>query len=98
MIGNWRGEANIKFLDSPDLSVLMYETFIKQPLFVIHLLWKRIHFGIKIEEDAMGPMIFSLFPDFLKIYPMWKNELFKLAIAYEEVTPGSQQTFIDSMK
>lgn len=98
VIGHWKGEENIKFLSSTDLSVLMFETFMKQPLYVIHLLWKRILFNIKIESDEMGIMIFSLFPDFLKIYPMWKNELFRLSIAYEEVTIGSQQTFIDSLK
>ena len=97
VIGNWKGENNIKFLQSTELSALMFETFMNQPLYVIHLLWKRIIFGIKIQSDEIGIMIFSLFSEFLEKYPMWRNEIFKLPIAYEEVTEGSQQTFIESM-
>ena len=96
-IGQWKGETHSEFLKSPDLSALMVETFEKQPLYVIHLLWKRVLLNIKIKDDEMGIMIFSMFSDFLKMYPMLRNELFQLSIAYEDVTTGSQQMFIDSM-
>ena len=96
-IGQWKGEPPSLFLSSLELSELLFETFSSQPLFVIHVLWKRIIFNCSIPDDEIALMIFSLFSEFLSIYPMFKNSLFKLAILYENVTKGSQKVFLSNI-
>ena len=98
-VGCWRGEKkNVEFLKSIELSMLMFESFIKQPLFVIHLLWKRVLLGVEIEEDEMALAVFGMMNEFVSIYPMFKHSLFNLALAYDSVTDGAQQAFVSSFK
>ena len=97
-VGCWEGETKNAFLESPELSMLMFESFIKQPLFVIHLLWKRVLHGVVIEDDEMALAVFGMMNEFVSIYPMFKHSLFNLALAYDSVTDGAQQAFVSSFK
>ncbi|ELP89172.1 hypothetical protein EIN_485640 [Entamoeba invadens IP1] len=96
-LGVWDSKnGENKIIESVELSEIMADCVNEQPLFVIHILWQRVLQKVVLKDDDFALIIFAQIHSFLQKYPTFYKSIYKLAIMYDQVTPGAQAMFVDS--